>query len=119
MHRQFFVKYLKIVIIFKLFEMREEILFNLHVTNGIYITVQNADQKSIFTRIKIRILVYLFVYLYKYCFPKISRLKNIFQDLFNDIYYVLFIKKGFIDIPCLRFQMVLVSVNVSENNTIE
>ena len=77
MHRQFF----KIVMIFKLIAMIEEILFNLHVANGIHIIIQ----------------VYLHEFKYKYqynyfyiCtnnfnFSKILPLTSIFQDIFSDI----------------------------------
>ena len=60
MHRQFF----KIVIIFKLIAMIEEIHFILHVANGIHIIIHNVKwynytnsnkNNSIFIRIHVRI----------------------------------------------------------------
>ena len=42
LHRQFLIKYHKIVIIFKLIAIIEEIVFVSHVANGILIIVHNV-----------------------------------------------------------------------------
>ena len=43
LHRQFFRKLAQIVIIFKLFAMKEEFFFILHVVNGIFIIFHNFN----------------------------------------------------------------------------
>ena len=50
--------------IYKLIVIIEEIIFILHVANGIHIIIHNGD--SILTQIRIRILLFLFIYKYKY-----------------------------------------------------
>ena len=52
-------------------------------------------------------------------FPKTLSMNSIFQDLFNDIYYVLLSETFSLTYTMLRFQMVLVSVDVFENITIK
>ena len=56
MHRHFSENYHNTLNISKHIVKIEEILFILHVVNGIYIIIHNADKRSIFTLIQLQII---------------------------------------------------------------
>ena len=120
MHRQFLEKYLKILIIFKIFAMIEEIHFILHVVNGILIIILNViwynymysntcTNKYKYTYSNLFILMLVQISIISLTFFENISIRNNFFKTFSTIYNESILSK--------KFSLIYTMFEVSDGNS--